>query len=521
MFKNFFFEKKYIIISLLIILLSSFLSIFFNQYVYDGHHHGLMFSNAHDLLNSKNPYKEIFIQYGLLTTIIHASALSIFGKFIFSLHVVTIIFYSLSLFFIFKIIKKIANDKYATLAIFTLVANHPIPVLPWSNYIAFFFVIISIFFFLKKNNYSFLLAGLFLGLSVLSRQDYFLAIFTTLILYVFVYLNFEKSITKFKNIVKLIFGFLFPLIFFFLYLVYYDLFDSWKKYLLLPTFYLEYANISISEYIVNFVKFFLSKSFVNYINEPQYLLISFILISNSFLSINFLLQKKFNLFFIAILSLSLSSIGISTELFRLYTSVSLGVITMMYFFSKIKSDDLKNLFFFLILATSFFSFIFFPKGNYVSFNKIIISQQNQTPSSEFFKFNKWLPVQVKALDQIKNLRSNLLLNCKIKFAENLTFNTYFTNILNLERVKIIPYVKSDSKNSIMHNYFDNGFVLKINQLIKEQNIILIISENNHSFDEGNVEFNDNYEFKIINLSEANQKPLVAKFYYPKKCYSRS
>ena len=522
MFKNsFFLEKKFIIITLLIILSSSILSTFLNQYVYDGHHHGLMFSNALDLINSKKPYKEIFIQYGFLTTIIHALALCIFGKFIFSLHIVTTIFYSLSLFLIFKIIRNIVNDKYAALAIFALVSNHPVPVLPWSNYIAFFFVILSIFFFLKKNNYSFLLTGFFLGLSVLSRQDYFIGFFTTLIVYVFFYFYLEKSITKFRNIIKLLFGFLIPLFFFFFYLIYYDLFNSWAKYLLLPTFYLEYANISVLEYIVNFIKFFLSKSFINYINEPQYLLLSLILILNSFLSINFLLQRKFKLFFITLLSLSLASIGISTELFRLYTSVSLGIVPMMYFISRIKSEYFKNFFIFLVLSTSFFSFVFYPKGNYVSFNKINVSLQNQRPSSDLFKFNKWLPVHVSVLDKISNLRNNLLLNCKIKFADNLTFNTYFTNILNLERIRLIPYVKSDSKNTLLDNYFDNGFVLKINQLIKEENIILIISENNYSYDEGNIEFNDNYEFKIINLNTINQKPLVAKFYYPKKCYPRS
>jgi len=519
--KSFFLDKKYIIISLSIILLSSILSFFFNQYVYDGHHHGLMFSNALDLINLKKPYKEIFIQYGLLTTIIHAMSLYIFGKFIFSLHIITIIFYLSSIFVIFKIIEKIVNVKYAVLGIFALVSNHPFPVLPWSNYIAFFFITISIFFFLKKNNYSLLLAGFCLGLCVLSRQDYFIAIFTTLTTYMFVCFFFERSINKFKNIIKLLSGFLIPLSFFFLYLVYFDLFDKWIKYLLLPTFYLEYSNVSISEYIINFIKFFLSKSFINYINEPQYLLISLILISNSFLSIIFLVQKKFNLFFVAVLSLFLSSVGISTELFRLYTSVSIGIVSLMYFISRIKSDDLKNLCIFLILITSFFSFLFYPTGNYISFNKINIFQQNQKPSSELFKFKKWLPHQVDALNQISRIRNDLLFNCKIKFGENLTFNTYFTNILNLERVKIIPYVKSDSKNSLMHKYFDNGFVSKINQLIIEENIILIISENNDSFDEGNIKFNDNYKFEIVNLNKINQKPFVAKFYYPKKCYSKS
>ena len=158
---NFFLKKKYIFFALLLILSASLFSIFFYQYVYDGHHHGLMFSNAVDLIDLKKPYKEIFIQYGLLTTIIHALSLQIFGKFIFSLHIVTTIFYAFSLFFIFLIIKKITNEKYALMAIFAVVANHAIPALPWSNYIAFFFITLGILFFVYKNIHSYYLTGFF------------------------------------------------------------------------------------------------------------------------------------------------------------------------------------------------------------------------------------------------------------------------------------------------------------------------------------------------------------------------
>ena len=53
-----------------IILIFFFLySIFILRYFVDGHHIGLMYSNSIDLINGKLPYKEIFIQYGILTTI--------------------------------------------------------------------------------------------------------------------------------------------------------------------------------------------------------------------------------------------------------------------------------------------------------------------------------------------------------------------------------------------------------------------------------------------------------------------
>ena len=46
-------------------------SVFIISYQYDGHHVGLVYSNALDLINGRYPYKEIFIQYGFLTTLIH------------------------------------------------------------------------------------------------------------------------------------------------------------------------------------------------------------------------------------------------------------------------------------------------------------------------------------------------------------------------------------------------------------------------------------------------------------------
>ena len=59
-------------------------SIFILRYYVDGHHIGLMYSNSIDLINGKLPYKEIFIQYGILTTLIHALILIIFDQKFFS-----------------------------------------------------------------------------------------------------------------------------------------------------------------------------------------------------------------------------------------------------------------------------------------------------------------------------------------------------------------------------------------------------------------------------------------------------
>ena len=197
--RSFFIEQKYYFFLILLILSSSIFSIFFLQYVYDGHHHGLMYSNAIDLLNGKSPFKEIFIQYGLLSTIFHSLSLLLFGKQIFSLHIITVLFYSLSILFIFQIIKKTINEKYALLGVFVLLSQHAIPALPWPNYISYFFITASVLSFINDQKYSSLIAGVLLSLSVLARHDYFIPIFFTLIIFIVAYFISIKSITRPKN----------------------------------------------------------------------------------------------------------------------------------------------------------------------------------------------------------------------------------------------------------------------------------------------------------------------------------
>ena len=140
MLKNsFLFKGKYLIASLVLILIFFFYSAYIFLYAYDGHHHGLIYSNAKDLIEGRAPYKEIFIQYGLLTTLIHSSIILIFGENIYYINLINILIYSLSIFLIYKVTEKLVNSFYGLLAVLLILANHPIPWLPWSNYISFFF----------------------------------------------------------------------------------------------------------------------------------------------------------------------------------------------------------------------------------------------------------------------------------------------------------------------------------------------------------------------------------------------
>ena len=83
--------KKQHYLILLILSVLTFFSVNRFIYIYDGHHHGLMLSNALELLSGKVPFKEIFIQYGILTTLLHAAVIFFFGEKLLYLNIFTIL----------------------------------------------------------------------------------------------------------------------------------------------------------------------------------------------------------------------------------------------------------------------------------------------------------------------------------------------------------------------------------------------------------------------------------------------
>ena len=101
------FLKNLSLINYLIIFLFFLYAIILTSYHYDGHHVGLIYSNSIDFINGKLPYKEIFIQYGILTTIINSIILIFFQEKIFFIIFFNSIFYTLAIIFISKTIKNL------------------------------------------------------------------------------------------------------------------------------------------------------------------------------------------------------------------------------------------------------------------------------------------------------------------------------------------------------------------------------------------------------------------------------
>ena len=136
---------------LIVPLISLFGGLWQGQYTYDGYHWGFIFTNALELADGKIPYKEIFLEYGILSVLINCFALIFINKSVYCLMAITCTLYAGSLYLITKITYKITENKfYSLFSIFIIFSLFPWPTSPWPNFYSFFFINNS-YFFKKKN----------------------------------------------------------------------------------------------------------------------------------------------------------------------------------------------------------------------------------------------------------------------------------------------------------------------------------------------------------------------------------
>ena len=515
------FLKNLSLLNYLLIFLFFIYSIYIIRYQYDGHHIGLVYSNAIDLINGRRPYKEIFIQYGFLTTLIHSIILALFENKVFFISFFNVFFYMVGVLLISKSVNNLINQKYALISSIIILFNHPIPWLPWSNYLAFFFISISLYFLTRKEK-KFFFISFFISLSILCRQDLITPIMISFIFFSIFYIIGKNRIVG-KNLFSLILGFFLPMLLFFIYLFFTDLITSWSKYIIIPKYYLEIYDTSIIHLISNFIIYFSTESFFNFIYKPQHLIISIILIFNSiliFLKIFNKIKIQNNILFIVLLSTFLSSSSLKIELFRLFTSVIFGLIPLLYFISKISNKELKRNVKLLIILPAIYSFVFYPMGNNDQFKKLLFNSSETIIKNHKFDYYKWSDNQVNAI----NLISKLDQKCNVEYLENLTFDTLLSTINDYNRIRLLPFEKANIKNSNFHTNIDkiknpnNNFIKLINKEIDKQNIILLVNENNNIYKDDNIKVSSFYNMIEFNQSNIIGKPKTLRIYLPSKCF---
>lgn len=232
-------------------------SIWQGAHTVDPHHWGLMLSNAKDLYDGKIPYKQIFIQYGILTTVLQSFAYSI-GQNMLSLIAFTAITYAIGVLIVYVITLHVLKDKKIALYVFIcLILFHPLAIYPWSNYIAFMFLMAGLYFSVtttqeKISPLKALLLGTSFGLAVLSREGLMPTVLSFLVIsFGLDLISQSRKKIVFINYIFTITSLLLPLGIFMAYLYSHNLFGYWSSlFINLPGIYIDESFDSLRSFVL-------------------------------------------------------------------------------------------------------------------------------------------------------------------------------------------------------------------------------------------------------------------------------
>ncbi len=171
-----------------------------------------------------------------------------------------------------------------------------------------------------------------------------------------------------KNVYFFIFFLLTTSIFFF-FLLQNNIFDIWLTYQKIPFILADNYEISISSKIIDYIYFITIYSLKNFINEPQWILFTFIFFSNLYLLFKLTLdlfkekthfKTKMDLLVINILIFTLNFQAQVGGIEKLATSLSLGIIALLILIHSLKSSDNKIIInfsiIFIVIYSVFFAF---------------------------------------------------------------------------------------------------------------------------------------------------------------------
>jgi len=467
-----------------------FYSIFQGIFNLDPHHWGLMLSNAKDLYEKKIPYKEIFIQYGIATTLIHATAFAI-GKNLISLIAVTSVFYATGIFVVYKIAFKVLESQ--TLALYvliTLVLFHPLAIYPWSNYIAFPFLMYGIFISINDHDryWKSLLGGFSFGLAILSREGLAPAIV------IYLFLSFFYDVFKSKNFKKSFhiflantFGCLIPIVVFFYFLWFYEIFNYWYKLsILLPAIYADESFNEIHSFIFKVLFREIYKGVSH--GDIRWIVISCTLMINLYILFLAILNKPrpyintgMTKVSLACLLLTISALHLA-EIFRLATSSAIGVVGL---YAYLQGKGRAKIFFVLSSIWMAITLTHGNRGNYFFPSLNVIQGGRYTSSPEIFKGQFW---SIDAQEYYKKIEADLYrlsqLPCEIKYLYNGTRDSLFQVISPFERHQIAPFeVLSDRVSNLRSDLIPNSEIENAKRIIviktiEKDNLPFVVPPNN-------------------------------------------
>ena len=490
------YKIKFHIFVIILGTLSLALSIYYGQYHYDGHHYGLIYDSADELTMGKKPYKEIFLLYGMVTTLIHSLSLKIFDNNIFSPFIITSIFFSISLIMTFYISKKFMSEKLSFFVTASIFFIHPMIEYPWSNYILFFFICLSFLLFYSKNNKLFYLSAIFLGTTILIREGIAFYVFIILIYLLFLSLFSNNKEFKEKYLKIKILNFFFitaiPFLILILYLYQSDLISFFLEYLRLPGIYFEMYDTNIIKLFLSLIKFLYVDSIKKIIIEPYIFLFGISFLINTIYCSNIIIsifkKKKIKTIDLEISIISLMSIllyGLSLNeinIFRLICGSSLGFILIFYLIDKLKDKILKKSLMYTFIFLSFAGFSLFEKNSSNNIFKLT-SEIEKTRHSNLnnFKWSKFDDQTFFNLEESNRIFSNISSKCNLEYFVNLQRDVYYKILAKkyFKTFQVLPFY--NSKDAILVKYFDKNFATNLQKSIKKKEVMIITDLHNQNY----------------------------------------
>jgi hypothetical protein len=467
-----FLSRLYVIVLLTLVVS---LSILQGRYTLDPHHWGLMLSNAKDLWFGNLPYQEIFIQYGILTTIIQAVAFGLSPHLLSGIAAAALC-YAIGLWFVYRIAQHVLlYEKSALYLITGLVLFHPIAIYPWANYIAFPFLMAGLYGLLQSHYSSSinLLSGFSFGLSVLARETLAPAV-CLLILFSAVYdLIYQKhTASLYRRIGCQIIGFLIPIMLFFLYLWHHHLYEYWK---LLA---IELPKIYAAESFTHIQNFFLKKVFDTLVGgvlrgEIRWILIMLMWLINLFIFLLAAIQmsnqsSNANLVKLSLATLLLISGSIHlADIFRVATSSVIGFVTVYAVLER--KPQVVNYFF---VITSIWLIATLGQNRWSGTNYFLPSKETLALAKpidqpKLFRGSHWGP---QAQQYYAHIEQDLVRlkdsNCGLKYQYNATRDSFFKVLSPFFQAQVAPYETSTRINQLRPD-------LNFERLIEEANKIVI------------------------------------------------
>lgn len=300
-------KYKSVVYFFILILVLSSIYLGYNHSVYnqDYHHTFFILSSIIDYDKGLKLFREVFLQYGPGQVFFF----NFLGNFIeinlVSISLITSIIFSLNLFVLFIIFKKISSINISFLLIFIIYLIHPYSIYPWPDYLSGLCVTLFFYFLLnEKIKFSIYISSIFLFLAVMFRSTYILNILFSIILYSSTLYSLNK-----KNNLKKIFNLFFLFLFIFFILLYYSnslllwfnqslaqisTYASETKHTELYTTITSYVGeygfviLKILYYLINSVF-----SLLNISKFENIIFVTFILVNFTFFI--FLYKKKFNI----------------------------------------------------------------------------------------------------------------------------------------------------------------------------------------------------------------------------------